>query len=84
MTTVMYGGAPDPTWDRPDKRTPYKPDTSVDLVAVMQTIRSKRKVRVSTMLGQDGVLRLKIAVEDEPPIELEGEGAMNLSTTMEI
>lgn len=78
--TVMYGGAPDPSWPypgRPTPNTPYVPPTT-DTVHLI-TEMPKQKVTVAARIDDKGKLWLRISVDGKHLAEVEGSKSATLT-----
>ncbi len=88
----MYGGAPMPGYT---PRTPWTPDDTAPAVGpyiptmpnttqLVVTPPAKRKLRVTTMHGSDGSIRIKVYVDDTLLSETISDSGSTLSVETEI
>lgn len=82
FTTVMYGGAPDPQWQRP--RQPVVPDpptiTTGGFHGLTLSVPEPVRLRVSVMVEADGTVRLKVMADDRLVVETSGRGTITVES----
>lgn len=90
---VMYGGAPDPGWDRPrpettDDRTDWQKvlqdwvPKPLSYEALTEEDAEPERLRVSATVEADGTLRLRVELDGRLIVETGGRGTVTVESEL--